>query len=114
MMGGGCSRGSSTFERIHWSNIMWGQEMVGSRARSKGRVVALATAAVCVACMAVFGSSGRATAASVSPGITSTTISLGLLYDATGDDSAGSNPTDGVAARIDAQNAAGGVNGRKI
>ena len=49
------------------------------------------------------------------PGVTSTTIKVGLITALTGVTSSNEADTpDGAMARIDAQNAAGGVNGRQI
>src|SRR5271168_1226458 len=49
------------------------------------------------------------------PGVSATTYKVALVTSLTGSDSSNSiNIPKGFAARIDAQNAAGGVNGRKI
>ena len=63
------------------------------------------------------GSAGSAAAGNTAsgPGVTPTTIKVGLVTSLTGSDSSNSvTIPKGFAARIDAQNAAGGVNGRKI
>ena len=60
-------------------------------------------------------SSGVAAAAASAPGITAKTISLGYLSDVTGVGSASTGlSVMGWKARIAAQNAAGGIDGRKI
>ncbi len=49
------------------------------------------------------------------PGVTATTVTMGFVYDATGiASSTFADSAEGAAARVAAQNASGGVNGRMI
>jgi branched-chain amino acid transport system substrate-binding protein len=63
----------------------------------------------------VTGNSSSAGNTASAPGVKPTTVKVALITSLSGSDSSNSvNIPKGFAARIDAQNAAGGVNGRKI
>lgn len=92
--------------------------------RRRGRIAAAATAAAVLATLpAALASCGStqepATAASgscPSPGVSGDTIKIGLIYPDTGGQIADSfrDVRSAVQARVDAQNAAGGVHGRTV
>jgi branched-chain amino acid transport system substrate-binding protein len=83
------------------------------RRRTKRRVIVVALTAVATATVGLVTTAGAQTGAT--PGVTDKAIKVGYIYSEGG--VAGStfaHADDGFNARIKAQNAAGGVNGRKI
>jgi ABC-type branched-subunit amino acid transport system substrate-binding protein len=79
------------------------------------RVLAAAVFATLVGALATMGLSSAGAAASLDEGVSAKGIDIGYIFSKTG--VAGStflNADKGCQARIDAQNAKGGVNGRKI
>ena len=91
---------------------MGGRPMRGSRSRT--RVVAGLAVATLLA-TAGLASVGDAAVPATDPGVTAKAIKLGYIYPASGvAASISQNGIKGFQARIDRQNAAGGVNGRKI
>ncbi|MGF7235480.1 MAG: ABC transporter substrate-binding protein [Frankia sp.] len=95
-------------------------------AATAARVTATAATAALVACSGSGGASPRpggnpgsgtsdATACPATPGVSARTLSLGLLYSATGSAAAAFSPyRAGVDARLGVANAAGGINGRTV
>src|SRR5689334_5043257 len=84
----------------------------GRRARRRAIVVGLTALLTATAALATAGAVGAQTA---TPGVTDKAIKVGYIYSEGG--AAGStfaHADDGFNARIKAQNAKGGVNGRKI
>ena len=78
------------------------------------RALVIAVVAGLVSVFAVSGVSGAATAGS-NQGVTDTSVKIGFIYSKTGVASATSGDSDvGCKARVGRENAAGGVNGRKI
>jgi branched-chain amino acid transport system substrate-binding protein len=78
------------------------------------RAVAVAVGASLASVFAISGVSGAATAGTA-PGVTANSVDLGFIYSKTGAASATSGDSDvGCKARVGRENAAGGVNGRKI
>ena len=76
-----------------------------------GAVVVLALAATGL----VTSAAGAATDAASDPGVTARQITVGYIYSGTGvAGSTSKNGAKGFQARVDRQNAQGGVNGRKI
>ena len=91
---------------------MGGRPMRGSRRRARV-VTGLAVAALLAT--AGLSSVGGAGVPAADPGVTAKAIKLGYIYPASGvAASISQNGIKGFQARIDRQNAAGGVNGRKI
>ena len=79
------------------------------------RLLTTAVFVALVASLATVGVSDAGAAASLDPGVTAKGIDIGYIFSKTG--VAGStflNADKGCQARIDAQNAKGGVNGRKL
>jgi branched-chain amino acid transport system substrate-binding protein len=91
--------------------------MVMSRRRAPLLVGAAVLTLVAAACGSGSskGSSSGGGSKSSAPGITAKTINIGFIYSATGIASASYvNAYQGALARLDAQNAAGGVDGRQL
>lgn len=85
-----------------------------SSARRKAALV-MSTVAVFSLGLSVIGTSSASAQTSSTPGVTSSSVTLGLLSDLTGPlSSVFGAVKQGAEARIDQQNAEGGVDGRKI
>ncbi|MCM3924163.1 ABC transporter substrate-binding protein [Frankia sp. AiPs1] len=83
--------------------------------RTRLAVVVTATVTLLVACSSGDSTGARSAAGSCAPGVTSDSVKVGLLYPDTGVMAAQfTGFRAGVNARFGAQNAAGGVGGRKI
>jgi len=84
---------------------------------SRGRGVRRGLCSVVLAGMAAVGlaATGAVAQSDTAPGVTAKTVKLGYIYSGTGvAGSTGKNAGKAFQARIDRQNAQGGVNGRKI
>jgi branched-chain amino acid transport system substrate-binding protein len=83
--------------------------------RSRGARAAIGVVAAALLGTAALASVGGASTPAADPGVTAKEIKLGYIYPATGvAASISKNGINGFKARIAAQNAAGGVDGRKI
>jgi ABC-type branched-subunit amino acid transport system substrate-binding protein len=86
------------------------KEKGGSVLRGKVTVIAVLTASLVVASFAMSSTAGANT-----PGVTANTITLGLITELTGPGAApGTGMVQAAQARIDEQNAEGGIDGRRI
>lgn len=83
--------------------------------RSRRMVAAVGIMAAALAGVSALATGGGATTRAADPGVTAKAIKLGYIYPATGAAaSISKNGINGFKARIAAQNAQGGVDGRKI
>ena len=108
----GCRRSSTLNEQ--GADRLWGE------AKCEGTHDEACAVGLCLAVAAVFATVGLPTSSGASvraadEGVTGKTITLGFIYPATGvAASISQNGLKAFQARIDRQNAEGGVNGRKI
>ena len=77
--------------------------------RTKSMTVAVLAGSLVMASLAMTTTAGAST-----PGVTANTITLGLITELTGPGASGTGMVRSAEARIDQQNAEGGVYGRKI
>jgi len=87
---------------------------VATKRTRRVRAIALTGVVAALATAGLASTSGAAVPAA-DPGVTNKTVTIGYIYPATGvAASISQNGIKAFNARIDRQNAAGGVNGRKI
>lgn len=85
------------------------------RHRSRRAVRAIGAATVAVLTVGITGIAASAQSSGSVPGITNNSVKLGFIWSGTGVAAPNFQDSgDACKARVDAQNAAGGVNGRKI
>jgi ABC-type branched-subunit amino acid transport system substrate-binding protein len=91
--------------------------MFGSRSATRGRALSRAISCVALAGLAAVGlaATGAGAQSGPAPGVTAKSVKIGYIFSQTGvAGSTGKNAGKAFQARIDRQNAQGGVNGRKI